>query len=238
MDITGDQASNWEFFKDSWENYATATKLDQKDKKIVAATLLSIMGKEYLHVCRNLPISEEERQDADVIFTKLDEYFVPKRSTIYEWYVFNCRSQKRGKSFDQVLTELRKFAATCQFGTFEDEMLRDRIVTGLRDHGHRERLLRETTLTLQKAIDICRTNEMAASQRLKMEQTDTVHLVQGNETRARHVDPRKNPRKIKNCKYCVVSHAAGNCPAFGKTCTKCNKKKSSCKSLSLNPQTQ
>ena len=224
MDMTGDQASNWEFFKDSWKNYATATKLDQKDKKIVVATLLSIMGKEFLNVCRNLPMTVEERQDVNVILTKLDEYFVPKRNTIYERYVFSCRSRKHGKSFDQFLTELRKFAATCQFGTFEDEMLRDRIVTGLRDHGHRERVLRETTLTLQKAIDICRTNEMAANQRLKMKQTDTVHLVHGNETRAHHADPRKNPRKIKNCKYCVDSHAAGKCPAFGKTCTKCNKK--------------
>ena len=224
MDMTGDQASNWEFFKDSWKNYATATKLDQKDKKIVVATLLSIMGKEFLNVCRNLPMTVEERQDVNVILTKLDEYFVPKRNTIYERYVFSCRSRKHGKSFDQFLTELRKFAATCQFGTFEDEMLRDRIVTGLRDHGHRERVLRETTLTLQKAIDICRTNEMAANQRLKMKQTDTVHLLHGNETRAHHADPRKNPRKIKNCKYCVDSHAAGKCPAFGKTCTKCNKK--------------
>ena len=50
---TGDQASNWEFFKDGGKNYASATKLDQKDKKIVAATLLSIMDKECLHVCRN-----------------------------------------------------------------------------------------------------------------------------------------------------------------------------------------
>ena len=142
MDMTGDQASNWEFFKDNWKNYATATKLDQKDRKIVSATLLWIMGKECLHVCRNLPMTEEERQDADVILTKLDEYFVPKRNTIYERYVFNCRSQKHGKSFDQLLTELREFAATCQFGTFEDEMLRDRIVTGLRDQGQSERLLR------------------------------------------------------------------------------------------------
>ena len=111
-----------------------------------------------------------------------------------------------------------KFVATCQFGTFEDEMLHDHVITGLRDHEHRECLLRESTLTLQKAIDICRTNEMAASQRLKMEQTDTVHLVHGNETCTRHADPRKNPHKIKNCKYC------GDYPAFGKTCTKCNKK--------------
>ena len=123
--------------------------------------------------------------------------------------------------------------ATRQFGTFEDEMLRDHVITGLQDHEHRECLLRESTLTLQKAIDICRTNEMAASQRLKMEQTDTVHLVHGNETRTRHADP----RKIKNCKYCRDSHAAGNCPAFGKTCTNLNvTKKSSCKSLPLHPK--
>ena len=65
---------------------------------------------------------------------------------------------------------------------------------------------------------------MAASQRLKIEQTATVHLVHGNQTRACHADPRRNLRKIKNCKYCGDFHAAGNCPAFGKTCTKCNKK--------------
>ena len=82
MDITEDQASNLEFFKDSWKNYATATKLEQKDKKIVAATLLLIMGKECLHICRNIPMTEYERQDADVLLRRLDEYFVPKRNTI------------------------------------------------------------------------------------------------------------------------------------------------------------
>ena len=155
MDMTGDLVSNWEFFRDSWQNYATATKLADKDKKIVAATLLSIMGKECPHICRNLPMTNEERQDANVILTKLSEYFLPKRNNIYERYVFNSRSQKADESFDQFLTALRKLAATCEFGTFEDKMLRDRIVAGLRDHGHRECLLRESTLTLQKAIDIC-----------------------------------------------------------------------------------
>ena len=42
-------------------------------------------------------------------------------------------------------------------------MLRNCIVAALRDQAH-ERLLRETALTLQKAIDVCRTNEMSASQ--------------------------------------------------------------------------
>lgn len=94
-----------------------------------------------------------------VIMTKLNEYFVPKQISIYERFVFNCCSQKSGENFDQIFTWRRKLAATCQFGTFKDETMRDRIVTGLRDHGHRE---------LQIAINICRTNEMAASQRHKI----------------------------------------------------------------------
>lgn len=70
----------------------------------------------------------------DVIFHKLNEYFEPKRNTIYERYVFNSRCQKGNESFDQFLTRLQELATTFQFGTFEDEMLRDRIVTGIRDH--------------------------------------------------------------------------------------------------------
>ena len=224
MDVTGDLVSNWEFFRDSWKNYATATKLADKDKKIVAATLLSIMGKECLHVCRNLPMTADERQDADVILTKLSEYFIPKRNKIYERYVFNSRCQKADESFDQFLTALRKLAATCKFDTFEDEMLRDRIVTGLRDHGHRERLLRESTLTLQKAIDICQTNEMAASQRHKMEQSGTIHFAREEKKRGPRENPRRSSRPTRLCKYCGDTHAAGNCHASGKTCAKRNKK--------------
>jgi len=97
-------------------------------------------------------MTADERQDADVILTKLSEYFIPKRNKIYERYVFNSRSQKADESFDQFLTALRKLVAICEFGSFEDEMLRDRIVIGLRDHGHRERLLRESTLTLQRLL--------------------------------------------------------------------------------------
>ena len=57
-------------------------------------------------------MTDEERQDADVILTKLSEYFIPKRNKIYERYVFNSRSQQADESFDQFLTALRKLAAT------------------------------------------------------------------------------------------------------------------------------
>ena len=78
----------------------------------------------------------------------------------------------------------------------------DRIVTGLRDHGHRERLLRESTLTLQKAIDICWTNEMAASQRHKMEQSGIIHFTSEEKKPGPRESPRRNPRPTRPCKYC------------------------------------
>ena len=43
--MASDLVSDWGFFRDSWQNYATATTLSDKDKKIFAATSLSIMGK-------------------------------------------------------------------------------------------------------------------------------------------------------------------------------------------------
>ena len=133
--------------------------------------------------------------------------------------MFNSRSQKADESFDQFLTALRKLAATCEFGTFEDEMLRNRIVTGLRDHGHRKCLLRESTLTLQKAIDICQTNKIAASQ----EQSGTIHFAREEKKRGPRKNPRRSSRPMRLCK-CGDTHAAGNCHAYGKTCAKCNKK--------------
>lgn len=169
-------------------------------------------------------MTEDERQDADVILTKLGEYFEPKRNTIYKRYVFNSCSQKPGGSFDQFLAELRKLAATCQFGVFEDEMLHDRIVTGLRDHSRREQLLRDTTLTLQKAVDICQTNEMGANQGHKMKQLDNVQNMRKQKKHEACEDSRKTSNFAKKCKYCRDTHPAGNCPAHGQTCTKCKKK--------------
>ncbi|KXJ20678.1 hypothetical protein AC249_AIPGENE23684, partial [Exaiptasia diaphana] len=46
MDMEGDLASNWDFFKESWKNYATANELKKKPDEVVAATLLSIIGKD------------------------------------------------------------------------------------------------------------------------------------------------------------------------------------------------
>ena len=52
---------------------------------------------------------------------------------IHDRFLFNSRSQEAGEGFGHFITELRHLASTCEFGDKEDELIRDRIVLGIRD---------------------------------------------------------------------------------------------------------
>ena len=83
----------------------------------------------------------------------------------YERHKFNTRNQEEGEAIDNYVTVLRTtLAATCEFSTLEDSLIRDRIVCGVRSQTHKERLLRETDLTLEEAINICRATEASKEQ--------------------------------------------------------------------------
>jgi len=56
---------------------------------------------------------------------------------------------------------LRKLSETCEFGTLKNSLLKDRIVLGVNNTKTRtkERLLRVQGLTLEKALDVVRSEE-------------------------------------------------------------------------------
>ena len=221
MEVKGDIVSNWSFFKDSWHNYVIATELNEKDKKIQVATLLSVMGKECIQIYKNLPLTDAQRKDPETIIKALGDHFEPQRNTIYERYLFNLTQQEPNETFDQFISRLRQLVATCEYGVLSDEMVRDRIVIGIRDNNARERLLRDIKLTLAKAIEACRTSERAAKQRLTMENSESVHYHRGKGPRHKHQKDQMSPRK---CKYCGDVHMPGNCKAYGQICSRCNKR--------------
>ena len=67
----------------------------------------------------------------------------------------NSRVQEAGENISAYVTELRSIAKNCaNDGITPVEILRDRLVLGLRDDKMRERLLGINDLTLEKAIDI------------------------------------------------------------------------------------
>lgn len=215
MEMDGDLASNWDFFKDSWTNYATANELHKKPKEVVAATLLSIVGKECYKVFKNLPVPESERKDPETILKRLTDEFESKRNIIYERFIFNSCTQLPDERFDRYLSRLRELISTCKYKTLEAEMLRDRIVIGIQDSETQQRLLREKDLTLEKAITICRSSETATHQAQRMEHAQVVNFVNKQ---------KRDTNYITDCKYCGRNHKKGQCEAYGETCRKCKRK--------------
>ena len=159
MVCRGDLTSNWEFFKQQWQDYEVATSLDQKSQSIRLATFRSVMGKECLQIFLNLNCGTEELTINSAL-KALEDHFLPKRNVVYERYVFNSCFQAPEESIDCYVNRLRKLASSCQFGTLTEEMIRDRLVIGIQDKSTKARLLREKDLSLDKALDMCKSSEI------------------------------------------------------------------------------
>ena len=114
-------------------------------------------------------------------------------------------------------------------------MIRDQIVFGTNEKKLREKLLRETELTLDSAIKICQASELARQHVLTFKEPAHRAAYQEGEAVNALSLKGKPQRKFKNndskiktndkdlfaCKRCGDKHQLRQCPAYGKTCTKC-----------------
>ena len=149
-----------------------------------------------------------------------------------------------GESISAYITDLRTIARNCAHEDMTpDEIIRDRLVLGLNDNKMRERLLRITDLSLEKAIDICKAAEETSAQLQVMHgDMKNVSVVKKRQNRNQpkrmsHVNtPKPKPPTDSDsyeCKYCGRRHGKRDCPAFGQICHQCNGRnhfKSCCRS--------
>ena len=146
MVCKGNLAPNWEFFRQQWEDC--------------------------LRTFLNLNISVEIRNNVEACMTALEKYFKPQRKVVHERYFFNSCEQNQGESVDSYVTRLRKFASSCKFGMLTNELIRNQLVTGIIDRRTKGKLSRKKSLTLDRAIDITRSNEITSKQ-LETRKSDT-----------------------------------------------------------------
>ena len=160
-------AEKWKKFKLAWSSCSLATELNEKSKKVQVATLLTVLGEEARDVFSTFTgWTEEGDQDKIApVLQKFAEYCQPHKNVPFERYRFNRRTQEVGESYDQYKTALCKQAEGCDFDTITpDEMLRDRLIFGIRHSKVRKRLLRESKLDLARTDEICRPAESMHAQ--------------------------------------------------------------------------
>ena len=137
--------------------------------------------------------------------------------------------QEPGESYEHYRTALRKLAEGCDFDTItSDEVLRDRLVFGILDTKVRERLLRETSLTLAKTDEICRAADcMLAQMKIVKDTSETDANAVSKLEISKKYNPKYSRRRQrgqgKQCDNCGYHHLANHesCPTRGKDCRKC-----------------
>ena len=233
-------AGKWKKFHLAWTSYSLATELNKKAEPVQVVTLLTVIGEEAHDVYSTFTdwAAEGDKNKIVPVLTKFAEYCQPRRNAPFERYRFNRRSQEAGETYDQYKTALRKLAAGCDFNTITpDEMLRDRLIFGIRDTKVRERLLRECDLTLAKTDEICRPAEsmqaqmkvvadVTESETNKVDQERTFNARKPKKNTRRRQQQGQRGRNWRECDNCGYQHMENSesCPVLGKECLKCGKR--------------
>ena len=128
-------------------------------------TFLSVMGAKTFNLLRSL-IQPDKPGDRtyEVIVQTLARHFSPQPLIIAEHFRFHERNQEEGESMNMFVATMKRLAEHCEFKESLSEVIRDRLVCGLRSEAIQKRLLTEKALTLDRAVEISVSMEMAAKE--------------------------------------------------------------------------
>ncbi|GBO34013.1 Transposon Ty3-I Gag-Pol polyprotein [Araneus ventricosus] len=236
---------NWSKWKMRFERYRIASGLSTKTGNEQVNSLLYIMGEQAEDIFSSFGLSETEQDDFDIVLKKFNDHFVVKKNTIFERAQFNKRVQLDGESVNTFITALYTLAEHCEYGVLHDELIRDRIVVGIRDKNLSEKLQLDADLTLTKVIERVRLSEAVKEQQEKMIEKDnaSVNAISPNKpakflkqkpsSGARkqnvksdfHRQNNENESRLHGkCKWCGKQrHDKRVCPARDARCRQCSK---------------
>ena len=243
MDFANSQnlSETWRRWKLGMEYYLTATCNSRTDEAQKVAILMCMIGKDGQEIKDTFEFKTGEggREviTTEIPFAKFEAYCKPKKNLVVERHRFLTRDQAACESVDQYVTELRTLAASCEWGELKDDLICSRVVSGISSRVVRERLLSESELKLDKAIETCRADELSRQQ-IQLFANEGNHVNDVRRTRAyRQKEKNKCVKQQKTkkaaegkqepkrgaCRNCGSIHPKGQCSAHGKQCNKCKK---------------
>ena len=137
---------------DTWELYIERIR---SEVKATVEILLSSVGKKvYKLMCDLLAPEKPGNKPYPEFCSMVKNHFNPKPSESVQRHKFNNRFRANGDSISDFVAALRHLAKYCNFGGSLENMLRDRLVSGVNNEKIQRRLLYEGELTFKKAFEI------------------------------------------------------------------------------------
>jgi hypothetical protein len=235
IDLTASNLSaKWKIFKEQFAIYKVVKGIDAmttEDEKI--CHMLVVMGSDAVPVYNQFvfdqSVAAKKKTLANVI-KFFDEYFEPVKNVIYERLVFNQMVQDSSESIHAFVVRLQTQSENCEYGVMKPELVRDRIVVGVRDSELRKYLIDTENLTLELCIQKAKQFISHQSQAEKMGENKASNKEESNNIDTLSTDKRrqwqqKNDLELKSqCQKCGKwRHFGGKCPAENSKCNKCKK---------------
>lgn len=228
---SGNLSAAWKTFKMQFDIYKIAKKYAAMSEPEQISNMLVQMGNESVPIYAQFEYDESVENKKETLANTIrmfDNYFEPVKNVIYERAKFNTMKQGE-KSIHQYIVELQNQADQCEYGTVKGDLVRDRIVVGVRDSKLREYLIDLDDLDLHKCIQ-------KAKQWVSNHQ-QTSKFNEGNDENIDYVSSRQDYKKKAEyssaaypsadspCKFCLKSFHRGKiCPAKHTMCKVCSEK--------------
>jgi len=143
----------WSEYAERLVHYFTVNDITGEDKR--RAIPLNGVGPATYCLIKTLvsPVKVTEFSFEEIV-TWTTAHFNPKPSPIVKRYEFNVQVQGEGESIATYVAKLPKITEYCQYGDVLSNMLRDRLVCGIKEKTIQRQLLRETALTFDNALQM------------------------------------------------------------------------------------
>ena len=225
---------DWISYTERLTQYFVANGISEEGEKR-KAILLSSCGAATYQLIRNLVAPKKPTEKIfDEIVTLVKDHHQPRPSTIVQRFNFHTRTQKPNETISDFVAQLRKLSEYCEFGDTLEDMLRDRLVCGCKDHRLQCKLLAEADLSFDKALKIAKAVEAAEKEAKGLQDVPGAPVnrlgrgipVRKQSTRPGHSTPNQPQKGLltASCYRCGAKHKASDCKFREAECRYCKKK--------------
>ncbi|UYV65618.1 K02A2.6-like [Cordylochernes scorpioides] len=228
--------NEWPKWRKRFERYLVVSGMKKKEEADKIDLFMYLMGDRADDIFRTFKFEkEEEATKIDSVLKAFDSHFCVRKNIIYERAKFNSRIQEDREPVDEFITSLYKLADSCEFEGLHEQLIRDRIVVGVRDKALSERMQLDSELTLEKAVKMVRQQEAVRQQQVDLQRPSTSQKVNQVKFNSKKHSPKqqqqpsrkkeKSAKTRSRCPKCGgFTHKEGQaCRAEGQRCYLCSK---------------
>ena len=243
MLLSSSSLTDFTSWEEAWDDFSVCQHLTSQPQLTQVSALRQAFDEDLRRFLREGIIPIPANANVAQIISAVKLYIRRQRNPILDRLEFYKRCQSPSEPFDAFYTALRELFNACDFPDLSlcttcsgrvcrpctatltkvsNDVLRDRLVVGVRSDETRHKLLATQDLTLDSAVKLCRAEEAASQTSSSMPMTGTVNVARKtNYQRQKSHQPAQTPTNTwqEKCPNCGRSkHTKSPCPAAKVVC--------------------